>query len=50
MVCVCVCRCQRGPVARGSHRERLHAAAQHPSARGGGRDGPQPVAPVPAPQ
>ncbi len=37
-------------MARGPHDQELHAAAQYPSARGGGCDRPQSVAPVAAPE
>lgn len=41
---------QRGPMASGSHDQRLHAAAQHPPARGGGYHRAEPVSPLAAPQ
>jgi len=37
-------------VARGPHDQRIHAAAQYPSARGSGCDRTQSVAPVTAPE
>lgn len=37
-------------MARGSYDQRVHAAAQHPTARGGRRYRAQPVAPLAAPQ
>lgn len=53
LICLIVCSCvltQRGSVASCSYDQRLHAAAQHPPAGGGGRHGAEPVSPLPAPQ